>query len=77
MTKRIEVQLCGPFGPTFEVVGEWVPYVNATELQPEDGGCFDDPWIEYEGHDVTSSFEVPGLADRLIELATAMACEED
>ena len=77
MTKRIEVQLCGPFGPTFEVVGEWIPYITAGDLQPEDGGCFDDPWIEYEGHDVTSSFEVPGLADQLIELATAIACEEE
>ena len=77
MTKRIEVQLCGPFGPVFEVVGEWIPYVKATELQPEDGGCFDDPRIEYEGHDVTSSFDVPGLADQLIELATAIAWEEE
>lgn len=77
MTKRVEVRLCGPFGPTFEVVGEWIPYVKATDLQPEDGGCFDDPRIEYDGHDVTNSFEAPGLADQLIELATATACEED
>ena len=54
MIKRVDVQLCGPFGPTFEVVGEWIPYIPATELQPEEGGFFDDPAIKYNQHDVTN-----------------------
>jgi len=76
MTRSIDVILNTKTGDAVTVTGTWLPWIKATELEPAEGGCFNDPPIMSGKYDVTNSFTAPGLAEWIIAEAERMLIEE-
>ena len=77
MTRSIDVVLNTKTGDAVTVTGTWLPWIKATELEPAEGGCFNDPRIMSGKYDVTNSFTAPGLDEWIIAEAERMLIEED
>ena len=72
MTRSIDVVLNTKTGDAVTVTGTWLPWIKATELEPAEGGCFNDPRIMSCRYDVTNAFTAPGLAEWIIAEAERM-----
>lgn len=77
MTRSIDVVLNTKTGDAVTVTGTWLPWIKSTELEPAEGGCFNDPRIMSGKYDVTNGFTNPDLAEWIIAEAERMLIEED